>query len=105
MSIEVTITNGFCHSRIEGEMTIYTVAEHAGKLRENCDTQNGMALDLEKVTEIDSSGVQLLVALKKQLEGTESGLSLKNPSKSVQEVLMLTNLVSMFDKHDVKESA
>ncbi len=97
MGIEITTSKRLCHFKIEGEMTIYTAAEYARTLLDNCDTQKKVELDLEKVTEIDSSGVQLLVALKKQLDRTGDDLKLKNSSEAVQDVLRLTNLATIID--------
>ncbi len=103
MGIEVNTENGICHARIEGEMTIYTTGEYREALLEHCHTRQGVDLNLADVTEIDISGLQLLVALKKHLGGTEHGLRLRNPSEIVQEVLELTQLAeSLGDK--IKEA-
>jgi len=97
MGIEVNTENGVCHARVEGEMTIYTTGEYRETLLEQCHTRQGMELDLANVTEMDISGLQLLVALKKHLNGTERGLRLRSPSETVQEVLDVTRMAESFD--------
>lgn len=102
MGIEVNTENGVCHARVEGEMTIYTTGEYREVLLEQCHTRQGMELDLADVTEMDISGVQLLVALKKHLDGTEHGLQMHRPSEAVQEALELTRLAETLETFDDK---
>ncbi len=96
MGIEINSEAGNCKVRIDGEMTIYTAAEYRQTLLEQCHSREGMELDLGEVNEIDTSGLQLLVALKKHLSDTESGLQLTSSSEVVQKALVLANLVGDF---------
>ena len=97
MAIDMITTKGFCRARINGEMTIYTAAEYRNEILELCHTRKGMELDLEQVSEIDITGVQLLLALKKHLDQTESGLQLKNISPEVKETLEMIRLGGVFN--------
>ncbi len=92
MGIEIKSENGQYQARIEGDMTIYTAGEYRETLLEQCHSREGLELDLEHVSEIDAAGLQLLVALKKHLDDTESGLRLMKTSESVQKALALTQL-------------
>jgi len=96
MDIEVINDEGLCRTQVEGELTIYTVANYRQAFLEQSRGCNGMKMDLAGVTEIDTAGVQLLVALRQHLIGTESGLQLCNSSESVQEALELTRLAGQF---------
>ena len=96
--------DGSCAVHIDGEMTIYTAAEQKAVLFdeiENCDT---LALELSGVDEIDSAGIQILMALKRQADQTECKLQLVNPSPSVCEVLDLFKL-DIYFSDDSLESA
>ena len=83
---------GVCSVRLEGEMTIYTANEQAecllGEL-ENCQT---LELDLADISDIDSAGVQVLLALHRASDEIGHTLSLVNHSQSVLEVLELLDL-------------
>lgn len=96
MGIEISNEQGLWHTRIEGELTIYTTGKYREALLEQCDTQLGMDLDLINVTDMDISGLQLLLALKKQLDETEHGLRLHSVSETVLEVLEMTHLTETF---------
>ncbi len=88
--------DGTCAVRLDGEMTIYTAAEQKTALfdeLEHCDT---LTLDLAAVDEIDSAGIQILLALKRQADQTECELQLLSPSPSVREVMDLLELDTYF---------
>ncbi len=96
MGIEVNTKEGVYHTRIDGDLTIYTAGEYRDVLLEKCHTHQDMELDLEQVTEMDTAGLQLLVALKKHLGGMGCDLRLPNPGKTVREVLEFTRLADEF---------
>lgn len=82
---------------LEGEVTIYRAAE----LRELLLTEltrhpEGLEIDLASVSEIDSSGVQLLMAAKRAAQAAEQTLSLLHHSEAVVDVLELFNLAGFF---------
>lgn len=79
--------------RIVGEMTL----SHASTLKTalvnalaDCDT---LEIELTEVTEIDSSGVQLLLFLKREANTTQQQLRLRAPSAVVMEMLKFYHLV------------
>ena len=89
--------DGTCTVRLDGEMTIYTAADQKTLLfdeLEKCDT---LALDLGEVSELDSAGVQVLMALKRSADQAECELQLVNHSPSAKEVLTLFGLDTYFD--------
>ncbi len=81
---------------IAGEMTIFRAAElKAAMLAEIAQAQE-IEIDLSRVTEIDSAGVQLMVAAKLEaiLRGKE--LRFSGHSKPVTDMLDLCDLGSFF---------
>ena len=73
---------------IEGEMTIYRAAELCTGLQEALKASDGdFAIDLAGVTEIDSAGVQLLLAAGKSAAAAGRGLRMAGQSPAVGEVL------------------
>ena len=81
--------------QIEGDMTIYQADELKQKL---IGTLAGPAaavqVDLHKVGEIDTAGVQLLIATKHATAALGKTLNVTACSKAVTEVLELFGLVS-----------
>ncbi len=79
--------------RIEGELTIFRATELkpillAPTLRE---------IDLSKVTELDTAGVQLLMLAKKTAQAAQRELRLVAHSPAVIEVFELLNVAAYFD--------
>ncbi|MDP9900946.1 STAS domain-containing protein [Variovorax ginsengisoli] len=87
------------HQRIdlEGELTIYGAAPlQARLLAALADAPEGLDIDLAGVTEIDSAGVQLLMATRRAALATGSSVTLCAPSDAVREVFDLFDLASFF---------
>jgi anti-sigma B factor antagonist len=82
---------------LDGELTIY----HAAELRQTllaalADAPEGLAIDLAGVTEIDSAGVQLLMASKRAANASGRPLTLADHSAPVLEVFELLDLAAFF---------
>lgn len=78
---------------IEGEMTIYRAAELCAVLQAALKAGDGeLALDLSAVTEIDSAGVQLLLAAGKSAAAAQRELRLVARSPAVDEALVFLGL-------------
>lgn len=85
--------------RIDGELTIYRAAELCDALKTILaalvDDQE-LEIDLSAVTEMDSAGVQLLVATKKAARACGHELRITDRSPAVDEVLETLRLVAHF---------
>lgn len=81
---------------VKGEVTIYTAAEIQQRWLDMVDQHRHLELDLAAVTELDCAGVQLLLALKKQLLNRDGSLSLRNHSDAVIELFELLALSDYF---------
>ncbi|MBK1721347.1 STAS domain-containing protein [Thiocystis violacea] len=81
---------------LEGELTIYTVAETFGRLRVELEGRRVCALDLSAVSEIDGAGLQLLLWVKQASEARGADFSLVAHSDAVADVIALLQLEPRF---------
>ena len=92
MPIIVTPSAQNTQIRIEGEFTIYTAADSKQLLCDALNAHAAFTVELDAVEEIDTSGVQLLLMLKRDAEKLGKPLTLIGHSAAVQEVVNLLNL-------------
>lgn len=82
---------------LEGELTIYRAAELHRQLQVSLSApQTHLDLDLSAVTDLDSAGVQLLMAAKRTAEATSGSLALSRHSQAVVGVFEMMNLAAFF---------
>lgn len=79
---------------VQGELNIYHAARLKDELLEALSSQPELEVDLGEVEDCDSSGVQLLLLLKREARRQDKRLSLVNHSACVADVIELLNLVS-----------
>ena len=85
--------------RIDGELTIYRATELAAAVRTAlADVRVGdtLELDLSGVTDMDSAGVQLLLAARRSAVESGRALRLAAPSAAVADVLAILHLTALF---------
>lgn len=87
---------------IEGELTIYNAQELTSLLREVDikELPSTVKVDLSKVSEIDSSGLQIILSFQKHLKQHNRGLSFCKLSDAVQSLLNLYNLAGIFQSSE-----
>ena len=84
--------------RVEGEVDLYSSPElRKAILKAVPSAQGRLAIDLEGVTYIDSSGVATLVEGLRSAREHGTGFSLVAPSPAVMQVLELARLDSVFE--------
>jgi len=81
---------------IEGELTIYRAAELRTALQAALAAGGDLEVDLSGVTEMDSAGVQLLMAAKNSARATQRELRLTGHSAAVLEVFETLDLAAHF---------
>ena len=81
---------------MDGELTIYAVAEWKQALSDAFMGCARLDIDLTSVTEIDSAGVQLLVAAKRYAAAIGKPMRLVGLSAPVAEMLELCRLGNFF---------
>jgi anti-anti-sigma factor len=81
-----------------GEMTIYSAAELKPALLEALgqSDEDEIEIDLSGVSELDTSGVQLLMLMKREVVAAGKGLTLSGHSPAVLEVFELLGLGGWF---------
>lgn len=78
---------------VDGELTVYTCSELKPQLLEQLTAHPDAAtLDLSRVSEIDTAGLQLLLLARCHARECGRELRIKNPSQVVSEVLELCRL-------------
>jgi anti-anti-sigma factor len=83
--------------QIDGDMTIYQAEELKQKLLTTLAASGAsLTVDLQNVGEIDSAGIQLLIAAKHAAAAIGKSLVLTARSQAVTEVLELFGLVGFF---------
>ena len=82
---------------VEQDLTIYTAAELKEFLFDRYESLDEVVLDLSKVAEMDTAGLQLLLVSKKTLEAKNKTLTIKNNSEAVEEVLSTYGLSNYFN--------
>ena len=96
---------GLKRIKIENEMTIYNAADIKSSLFDALNKCKELELDLSKVSEMDSAGIQLLLLAKREAVNLNKQLRLTNHSDAALELLNLYQLADHFGdpivlKHD-----
>ncbi|MEW9899052.1 STAS domain-containing protein [Chitinivorax sp. PXF-14] len=82
-------------ARIEGEFNIFRAAELKPALLECLASGHDIEIDLSHVDEIDTSGVQLMLMLKREAARTARQLSFVRHSAAALSVIDLLNLAGV----------
>jgi len=90
-------TNGDASRLVMGEeLNIYTATELKEELLNLLDEVKELEIDLSKVVEMDSAGLQILLLLKQEAEQQDKQVRLLNHSQVVFEVFELLNVSAVF---------
>lgn len=92
----VPVNDKQCRVVVTGEMTIYVAAELKASLLPVLDKYQEIVMDLAGVTEMDTSGLQLLLLAKTEALTHEKILRITEHSPAVLEVLSLCDIESFF---------
>lgn len=82
------------HLALTGELTIYEAATLKQQMLDSLNASQGLEVDLSGVTELDTSGVQLMLLLQYEAEVANKSLKWVKHSQPVSQVLTLLNLGS-----------
>ena len=88
---------GLCQLSIDEDMTIYSVAKLKQELSEVIDAYDRLELNLANLEEIDSAGIQLLLALGAELAQKNKELSLTAISGVVAKIIEMYEVGDRFD--------
>jgi len=96
IQISTANENGQAVIRLAGDLTIYSATEARQELEALLAKQPSLALDLSEVDEIDTSGIQLLLWLKREAAFRRESLTLLRHSSVVVEAFDLLGVTSIF---------
>ena len=82
-----TTAQGLCKWVIDEDLTIYEIEQIKKGLSDDIDIYENFELDLSNVNEIDSAGIQLLLALKHALTKETKKFTLTSVSISVSQLM------------------
>ena len=88
---------------VSGDMTIYEAGEIRELFNNAIANNDSINVNLSNVSEIDSSGIQLMVALKKKAASEDKTVSFISHSSAVVGLLDLFDLTSLFGDPIVME--
>lgn len=88
--------SGVCSITIEGEMTIYSAQEMRAELLKMLEKCSSLEFDLSGVSELDTSGFQLLMQVKKESNAGGKEVLFSSHSPAVLEVLELYGMEDYF---------
>lgn len=77
---------------IKGELSIFTAAALRQQLLDAFDSGREVEVDLSEVSEMDSAGMQLMVAAKREAAVRQQALRFTNHSPAVFDILELCKL-------------
>lgn len=97
MSVEVTKNGDQCSVSIDGEMTINMAAVLKNEIFGKIAWAGDVSFDLSGVSEMDTSGFQLLMLAKKEAALKSCMFSVKAHSEATSAVLDLFNMKEEFD--------
>lgn len=92
---------------LEGRITIGSGSEAVNSKLEELirNGQQRILLNLTNVTQIDSSGIKVVVRNFVSLQKQNGALKLLNPTKHVHEVLKITNLLKVIESFPEEKAA
>jgi len=88
---------------VPGDMTIYEAGETRDLFIEAIEKNDSVNVNLSNVSEIDSSGIQLMVSLKKIAASKNKALSFTSHSPAVVDLLDLFDMTPYFGDPIVME--
>ena len=97
MNINVETTGGLRMVRIDGEMTIYNAFELKKGLIDCLSCECDILIDLSQVSEIDTSGMQLLLLAEREARRLNRGLRIASHSRATRSVCELYNTAHYFE--------
>lgn len=92
MVFHYTEESGFLILSIEGEVRVNTIFDLKKELQSLVNEKGNLAVDLEKVTQIDSSGISLFINMHKKLTQQERTFCLFNTSGDTAKIFSEVNL-------------
>jgi anti-anti-sigma factor len=81
---------------IQGELTIYTAATEKQRLQEFLEQDSQLEVNLSRVSEMDTAGLQILILMKREAQRIGKDLRYVMHSQAVLEIMELSNTTASF---------
>lgn len=94
-------SKGLCKLSISEELTIFVIDELKQSLSAEIEDYERFELSLNNVEEIDSAGIQLLLAFKNELNHQKKEFKLTSTSGAVQQLLKSYSIEDRFNAGEV----
>jgi len=94
MSIKISNKKKLMSLDISGDLTIYTANEYRNSILKKYSANKNMEINLAEVEEIDSSGLQLLAAMNKEITSHGCEMRLVSVSDVVIDALETSRLIN-----------
>lgn len=89
---------GILRARLGDALTMASAVDACDRLRQVSESSERLELDLSSLQDIDTAGVQILLALRKERQAKGHLLRMVQPSQPVQDVMSILGLESLFDE-------
>jgi anti-anti-sigma factor len=96
--VTMNTTTDLCTFRPEGELTIYTAAGNKEQLLSLLTQCRKLDMDLSRVSEMDTAGLQLLLMAKRESRKRGLPLTVTASSSIVRNVMDTVNAAAYFDE-------
>jgi len=97
MDITVTKTDDLVRVSLAGEFTIYAAAEAKTRLIESLGQGGAVDIDLDGVTEIDTSAIQILILARKEADALGKEFRVSRCGKAASSAIDVYNLREFFN--------
>jgi anti-anti-sigma factor len=91
---------GLCKLTIEDDMTIYSINEIKSAISHEIELYQKFELDLRSVEEIDTAGIQLILALRRELISKSKEFKISAVSDVVTKLFKSYSINSLFNLGD-----
>jgi anti-anti-sigma factor len=99
MSVVKNVQDGICRMSIAGDIKIYDAVKTKDEMLKEFQTYREFRLDLSQIEEMDASGLQLLILLRKEIERFQIPFELVAASTPVFKLLDLYRLRDWFQSN------
>lgn len=97
MRITVAMKAGVLRVRLGESLDIASAEEAKSRLQQVSESAANLELDLSSLVDIDTAGIQLLLALRRTREKAGTPVRIVHPSPSVLDAFRLVGLERIFD--------
>jgi anti-sigma B factor antagonist len=98
MYVNITKSQGTVKAKLHDALDVAEVAESRDHLLQILEAGDSIRLDFSSLTEIDTAGVQLALALRKEAVALGKDCRFVHPSPPVEEVFRLLGCAGIFDE-------